>query len=99
MNDEVSRAIPKNAFFVLSGEEIAAFTGKTQRAQRRYGSQATVLLALGGPFMSRPDKTLIVYRAHVDASQAINTAAHEEPRVMLPVRMRTPSRGRRRKSV
>ena len=46
----------------MSPEELEAFTRKSERAQKRYDSQAKVLDAMGIPFLRRPDQTLIVYR-------------------------------------
>jgi Domain of unknown function (DUF4224) len=45
---------------ILTPEDLELLTGKTERAQKRYGSQAVVLTHLGIPFLLRPDKTLIV---------------------------------------
>jgi hypothetical protein len=51
---------------ILTRQELELFTGKTERAQKRYGSQAAVLHKLGIPHLLRPDKTLIVFKIHVD---------------------------------
>jgi len=55
---------------VLTTSELQLLTGKTQRAQKRYGSQATVLDALGIPYTSRPDGTLIVFHTNIENGQA-----------------------------
>ena len=51
---------------ILTRAEIEFFTGKTERAQKRYGSQAAVLDKLRIPYLLRPDRTLIVFRIHID---------------------------------
>lgn len=68
---------------ILTPAELEAYTRKTERAQKRYGSQATVLQALGIPFTTRPDKTLIVYRAHVDAPRPTENQEQQSPAVCL----------------
>lgn len=67
----------------LTPEELETYTGKTERAQKRYGSQATVLTALGVPFTVRPDKTLIVCRAHIDAPRPPEKTPEPAPTVCL----------------
>jgi Domain of unknown function (DUF4224) len=67
---------------ILTPDELELLTGKSERAQKRYGSQATVLTHLDIPFLPRPDKTLIVYRTHA----APRTTENEEqttPAVLL----------------
>jgi hypothetical protein len=51
---------------ILTPEDLELLTGKTERAQKRYGSQVVVLHRLGIPYLLRPDKTLIVFEIHVD---------------------------------
>ena len=54
---------------ILTNEELELLTGKTERAQKRHGSQAAELEHLGIPYLSRSDGTLIVFRRHVDNGQ------------------------------
>lgn len=54
---------------ILTSEELELLTGKTERAQKRYGSQETELTHLGIPYTRRSDRTLIVFRRHVDDGQ------------------------------
>lgn len=68
---------------LLAPDEIAALTGKSERAQKRYGSQARELRALGIPFAVRTDKTLIVYREHAHATRPTETSRLESPTVCL----------------
>lgn len=68
---------------VLTPEELQAFTGKTARAQKRYGSQARELKALNIPYLTRTDGTLIVYRAHVYAYGETKKTPVETPTVCL----------------
>lgn len=69
---------------LLTPDEIVALTGRTERAQKRYGSQATELDALGIPYTPRSDKTLIVFKAHVDATtRKTENQAVESPTVCL----------------
>lgn len=58
---------------ILTPAELEQLTGKSARAQKRYGSQALVLDALGIPYTKRPDGTLIVFRRHVDNGQTEKT--------------------------
>lgn len=51
---------------ILSPHELELLTGKTERGQKRFDSQAKELMALGIPFLRRSDKTLIVYRVHAE---------------------------------
>lgn len=51
---------------ILPAEELEDFTRKTERAQKRYGSQEKVLIEMGIPYLKRPDGTLIVYRINVE---------------------------------
>lgn len=66
---------------ILSESELRELTGKTARAQKRYGSQAKVLAALAIPYTTRPDKTLIVFRRHIDGQTSHETV--EAPAVCL----------------
>jgi hypothetical protein len=66
---------------LLTPDELELLTGKTERAQKRYGSQARELEALGVPFIMRSDRTLIVYRRHVDGQA--QEAQVESPAVCL----------------
>jgi Domain of unknown function (DUF4224) len=68
---------------ILTPEELELLTGKTERAQKRYGSQAVVLTHLGIPFLLRPDKTLIVYRRHADAQRPTENEDATAPAVLL----------------
>ena len=69
---------------ILTPNELAAFTGKTERAQKRYSSQAKVLRAMGIPYLPRPDKTLIVYRSHTDATRTPQKEQVDSPALVLP---------------
>lgn len=69
--------------FVLSPRELQELTGKSERAQKHYGSQATVLAALRIPFTPRPDKTLIVYREHTNAPRPTTQKQLDSPTVLL----------------
>jgi hypothetical protein len=68
---------------ILSPEELEQLTRKTERAQKRYGSQAEVLKALHIPFLPRPDKTLIVYRCFVDPHGKTEKESVDAPTVLL----------------
>ena len=69
---------------LLTPDEIAALTGKSERAQKRYGSQARELDALGIPYTTRSDKTLIVFKAHVHApTRQTENQTVESPAVCL----------------
>lgn len=68
---------------LLTPDEIELLTGKTERAQKRYGSQARELQALGVSFLTRSDRTLIVYRSHADARRPTEEAQVESPAVCL----------------
>ena len=67
----------------LSPAELEAFTRKSERAQKRYGSQATVLRAMRIPFLTRPDKTLIVYPEHINAPRPSTQETQPAPAVCL----------------
>lgn len=54
---------------ILTPSELELLTAKTQRAQKRYGSQAVVLDALNIPYTTRPDGTLILFRRHIENGQ------------------------------
>lgn len=54
---------------ILTPEELEQLTGKTERAQKRYASQEVELGHLGIPYTKRSDKSLIVFRRHVDDGQ------------------------------
>jgi hypothetical protein len=54
---------------ILTPEELELLTGKTERAQKRYGSQQAELEHLGIPYTKRSDRTLIVFRRYVDNGQ------------------------------
>lgn len=54
---------------ILTPEELEHLTAKTERAQKRYGSQAKELEHLGIPYVKRSDGTLIVFKRHVDNGQ------------------------------
>lgn len=68
---------------ILTPAELEAFTGKSARAQKRYGSQAAELDALGIPYLPRSDKTLIVYRAHVAPHGPTQKTPEQAPAVSL----------------
>lgn len=57
---------------ILSAEELQQITGRTARAQKRYGSQAAELDHLGIPYLRRSDGTLIVFKRHLDNGQSEN---------------------------
>lgn len=69
---------------ILTPAEIEEFTGKTQRGQKRHGSQAKVLDALRIPYTTRPDKTLIVYRQFVEPNGQAKKKRIHAPAVVLP---------------
>jgi hypothetical protein len=50
---------------ILRPSELELLTGKSERAQKRYGSQEAELRHLGIPYTKRSDKTLIVFRCHI----------------------------------
>jgi len=54
---------------ILAPDELELLTSKTERAQKRYGSQAAEIEYLGIPYVRRSDGTLIVFRRHVDNGQ------------------------------
>lgn len=54
---------------ILTPDELELLTGKTERAQKRYRSQEAELKHLGIPYTKRSDRTLIVFRRHVDNGQ------------------------------
>jgi hypothetical protein len=54
---------------ILTPEELELLTAKTERAQKRYGSQEAELQHLGIPYTRRSDKTLIVFRRHIHDEQ------------------------------
>jgi hypothetical protein len=62
---------------ILTPEELEHLTRKTERAQKRYGSQAAELDHLGIPYLKRSDGTLIVFTRHVDNGQTEKTS--EQP--------------------
>jgi len=68
---------------ICTPAELEAFTRKTERAQKRYDSQVEVLKHLGIPYTKRPDKTLIVYRRHVDNGQTEEQSERASPAVCL----------------
>jgi hypothetical protein len=51
---------------ILTPEELELLTAKTERAQKRYGSQAVELKHLGIPYLTRSDGTLIVFKRHLE---------------------------------
>jgi hypothetical protein len=53
----------------LTPDELEQLTGKTERAQKRYGSQAAELEHLGIPYLKRSNGTLIVFKRHLDNGQ------------------------------
>ena len=59
---------------ILTPDQLELFTGKTARAQKRFGSQAVELDHLGIPYAKRSDGTLIVYTRHVENGQAEKTS-------------------------
>lgn len=63
----------------LTPKELAEFTGKTERAQKRFGAQQKELEHLGIPYLRRSDKTLIVFRRLVDPGASIKAAETPEP--------------------
>ena len=69
------------AEMLLTADELVELTGKTRRAMQR-----DVLDALGIPFKTRPDGTLVVLRVAVQA--ALGHAPAQErsssPRLRLP---------------
>lgn len=68
----------------LTPSEIKQLTGRTERAQKRYGSQARELDALGIPYTARTDETLIVFKAHVHApTRKTENETVESPTVCL----------------
>ncbi len=54
---------------ILNPEQLELLTAKTERAQKRYGSQAAELDHLGIPYVKRSDGTLIVFMRHIDNGQ------------------------------
>lgn len=68
---------------LLSPDQLFKLTRKTERGQKRYGSQATVLKALGIPFTQRPDKTLIVYHEYTNAPRQTQNRQFDAPTVLL----------------
>jgi ribosomal protein L44E len=69
---------------ILTPPELEAFTRKTQRAQKRYGSQAKVLDSMRIPYTKRPDKTLIVYRCFVEPNGQTPKTAAPAPALVFP---------------
>lgn len=68
---------------ILTPAELELLTGKTERAQKRYDSQARELAALRVPFAKRTDNTLIVYRAHADARRPTENETEQASAVCL----------------
>jgi hypothetical protein len=68
---------------ILTPAELELLTGKTARAQKRYGSQARELELLGVPYLLRSDRTLIVYRNHTDARRPAQNEETSAPAVLL----------------
>lgn len=68
---------------LLTPAELELLTGKTERGQKRYDSQAKVLDALRVPFLRRPDKTLIVYRHLVEPHGKAPEEQIDAPAVLL----------------
>lgn len=66
----------------LTPEELELLTAKTERAQKRYGSQATELDHLGIPYLTRSDGTLIVFKRYLDNGPTQKTQEHS-PSVCL----------------
>jgi hypothetical protein len=62
---------------ILTPEELELLTAKTERAQKRFGSQATELDHLGIPYLKRSDGTLIVFKRHLDNGPTEKTS--EQP--------------------
>lgn len=67
---------------ILTPDELVELTGRTARAQKRYGSQARELDALGIAYAARSDKTLIVYHAHA-TTRPTTQASVSAPTVLL----------------
>jgi hypothetical protein len=67
---------------VLTREELEGVTGKSERAQKRYGYQATELDHLGIPYLRRYDGTLIVFKRHLKNGQT-KKAAEASPTLRL----------------
>ena len=67
---------------ILTPEQLELLTAKTERAQKRYGSQAAELEHLGIPYAKRSDGTLIVFTRHVDNGQTENKT-EQTPAVCL----------------
>lgn len=55
---------------ILTREEVATLTGRT-----RAGAQARVLNSMGIEHRRRPDGSLVVARAHVDAQLGVAAAS------------------------
>ena len=66
----------------LTPEELELLTAKTERAQKRYGSQAAELEHLGIPYLTRSDGTLIIFKRHIDNGQTQKTP-EQSPAVCL----------------
>lgn len=69
---------------ILTPAELEEITGKSQRAQKRYGSQAKELDRLGIPYTPRTDKTLIVYRCHAEPNGPTAKKQLDAPALVLP---------------
>lgn len=67
----------------LTREELEELTGKTERAQKRYDSQAKELEHLRIPYLRRSDETLIVFRRNVEDAGAGPLRDASEPKVQL----------------
>ncbi len=67
---------------ILTPEQLELLTAKTERAQKRYGSQAAELEHLGIPYVKRSDGTLIVFMRHIDNGQTQKTS-EQSPAVCL----------------
>jgi len=55
---------------IVTSDELEHFTGKTDRAQKRYGSQAAERNDLGVQFPTWADGTLAIFKRHLDDGQA-----------------------------
>lgn len=65
-------------WFCLPAETLIALTGRM-----RPSAQSRVLKSLGIPYRRRPDNTLIVLRAHVEAVAGGKGTMHAEPQLVL----------------
>lgn len=59
---------------ILTPEELELLTAKTERAQKRYGSQAAELDHLGIPYVKRSDGTIVVFKRYIDNGQTQKTS-------------------------